>query len=174
MEAQGPLRKCTLAAKTIDSVLNSARAEAKDCETEILNRNETKNLLEAIDQPVLLIQAEPRQVISANTHALKLFGKTLAQVENHRGGEVFDCIHSFTDAGCGKDVNCEGCKIKQVIVDTFETGSSQPAAEAVLTVSKNSVLESRSLRISTEPLGKLAVVKIERYEQLKNIKSPGE
>ncbi len=126
-------------------------------------RKQTRDLLEAIDQPVLLMQAEPRQVISANHHALKLFGKTLAQVENRRGGEVFDCIHSFTEAGCGKDINCEGCRIKQAIVDTFESGSSQPVAEAVLTVRKNAVQESRLLRISTEPLGKLAVVKVERY-----------
>jgi transcriptional regulator of aromatic amino acid metabolism len=56
-------------------------------------------LLESIDAPVLLMQGNPRQVITANKKALELFGKELHEVENHRGGEVFDCIHSFTEAG---------------------------------------------------------------------------
>lgn len=64
-------------------------------------KNPSSELLEAIDAPILLMQGNPRQVVSANKRALELFGKALREVENHRGGQVFDCVHSFTEAGCG-------------------------------------------------------------------------
>jgi len=71
-------------------------------------------LLETIDVPVLLMQGNPRQVVTANQKALALFEKKPKDVEGHRGCQVFDCIHSFTEAGCGKDANCEDCNIKKL------------------------------------------------------------
>ncbi len=57
------------------------------------NATDNDPMLESIDQPVLLLQENPRQVVAGNRRALELFGKT--QVAGHRGGEVFDCLHSF-------------------------------------------------------------------------------
>lgn len=119
--------------------------------------------IEQINAPILLMQGDPRQVVTANAAALRLFGKELHQVAGHRGGEVFDCVHSFTAAGCGKDVNCEPCPIKNAIVDTFTTGSPR-SASATLQVQKAGGLECRALQVATEKLGELALVKIERYE----------
>ena len=121
-------------------------------------------LLEAIDAPVLLMQGKPRQVVTANARALQLFEKELPEVEAHRGGQVFDCVHSFTAAGCGMDVNCENCTIKHAIVDTFDTPAPRHAAAAVLQVKKHGGLESRTIRVSTEKLGDLALVRIESFD----------
>jgi len=123
----------------------------------------SRDVLEAIDAPILLMQGNPRQVITANTKALGLFGKPLSDVENKRGGQVFDCIHSFTEAGCGKDVNCENCKIKDAIVDTFNTGNPHTGVSATLQIKKASGTITHVLQVSTEKVGDLALVRVDRF-----------
>ncbi|HAF45060.1 MAG TPA: hypothetical protein DCK83_09035 [Gallionellaceae bacterium] len=110
------------------------------------------------------MQGNPRQVITANKKALGLFGKELHQVEDKRGGQVFDCIHSFTEAGCGKDVNCENCKIKDAIVDTFNTGDSHIGVATTLQIRKADGIQPHVLQISTEKVGELALVRVERFD----------
>lgn len=121
-------------------------------------------LLESIDAPVLLMQGNPRQVVTANRKALALFGKELREVESHRGGQVFDCVHSFTVAGCGQDVNCENCKIKNAIVDTFATASSHQGVSTELPIKKASGTRTYLLQVSTEKLGDLALVRVDRFD----------
>ena len=40
--------------------------------------------------PTLLMQAKPRQVVTANQNAYELFSKDLSEIEGYRGGQVFD------------------------------------------------------------------------------------
>lgn len=47
----------------------------------------SNNLLDAIDAPILLMQRDPRQVLTANKKARELFGKGLWQIREHRGGQ---------------------------------------------------------------------------------------
>jgi hypothetical protein len=121
--------------------------------------------IEAIDGPVLLMQGNPRQVVTANRQALALFGKELSEVEGRRGGEVFDCVLSFTEAGCGKDPGCEGCPIKDAIVDTFSSSRPHQGVAATLQVKKAGGTEDRLVRVSTEKVGELALVRIEGYHR---------
>lgn len=134
------------------------------CLSRITSASEAGELLEAIDAPVLLMQGSPRQVVTANVKALQLFEKELPEVEAHRGGQVFDCVYSFTAAGCGLDVNCENCKIKHAIVDTFVAATPHHVASSVLQVKKPGGLVSRTLQVSTEKLGDLALVRIDRFD----------
>jgi hypothetical protein len=126
-----------------------------------MNRREW---LEAVEAPVLLMQGKPRQVVTANNRALDLFGKELSEVEGQRGGQVFDCVHSFTAAGCGKDVGCEHCAIKNAIVDTFDAATAHHGVSASLQVRKANGTDTYVLQVSTEKVGDLALVRIDRYE----------
>lgn len=123
-----------------------------------------RGLLESIDAPVLLMQGSPRQVVTANRSALTLFAKPLHEVESYRGGEVFDCVHAFTEAGCGKDVNCESCAIKAAIVDTFDTATPHDGVTSGLTLRKADGDKRCVLQVSTEKAGDLALVRIDRYD----------
>lgn len=135
------------------------------CIGEIQDSAYRKDLLESFDLPVLLMQSDPRQVVTANNRALGIFNKKLHQVEGHRGGEVFDCIHSYTEAGCGRDIHCEGCRIKDAIVDTFETGSSHAEIQTELTIRNSPFTQAiYEIQISSCRLGKLALVSIEGFE----------
>jgi len=122
--------------------------------------------LEAITAPVLLMQGKPRQVITANRRALALFGKELPEVAGHRGGQVFDCQHSFTEAGCGLDVNCADCKIKGAIVATFTTDTGHRAVSTTLPIHKNGGTKPYRVQVSTQKIGDLALVRIECYESM--------
>ncbi|MEQ8175256.1 MAG: hypothetical protein ABRQ26_09330 [Syntrophomonadaceae bacterium] len=121
-------------------------------------------LVEAIDAPILVLQSDPRQVYTANQRACELFDKDISQIEGFRGGQVFNCIHSFTELGCGKDVNCEDCKIKGAIVDTFNTGNSFTNVKRTLDVKKAEKTAPYLLEISTEKIGNLALVRINKYQ----------
>ena len=134
------------------------------CSLAVSSESSKSELLEAIDAPILLMQGNPRLVITANRRALDLFGKELHEVEGRRGGQVFDCIHSFTEAGCGKDSNCENCKIKNAIVDTFTTARPHSGVSTPLQIKKADGTETCVLQVSTEKVGDLAFVRIERYD----------
>ncbi|HIJ79475.1 MAG: hypothetical protein OEY01_11495 [Desulfobulbaceae bacterium] len=122
-----------------------------------------KAFLNALDHPTLLMQAQPRQVVTANKKACELFGKGLSQIEGHRGGQVFDCVHAFTEAGCGLDVNCENCKIKNAVVDTFSTGNSHNSIQTLLDIKKNNLISPYEMQVSTEKIGDFAIITIEKY-----------
>jgi len=121
--------------------------------------------LDSLDSPVLLMQPDPRQVYATNQRALKLFGKDSPQVAGHRGGQVFDCIHAFTEAGCGKDVHCEGCKIKNTIVETFTTGKSFNGVSADLELRRKLKTTTYHLQVSTEQFGNMALMRIDRFDK---------
>jgi hypothetical protein len=134
------------------------------CAIELSGSSDNSVLLESIDAPVLLMQGNPRQVVTANRKALALFEKELHEVESHRGGQVFDCVHSFTEAGCGKDVNCENCKIKNAIIDTFTTAISHNGVSTELSIKKVNGTKTYALQVSTQKVGDLALVRVERYD----------
>lgn len=121
-------------------------------------------LINTVESPILLMQGEPRQVVTANKKACAIFGKDLPQIEGHRGGQVFDCIHSFTEAGCGLDINCENCKIKTAVVETFATGKSQ-SADTILEIKKHNKITPYNIQISTKKIGNFALITIEKHEK---------
>ncbi len=121
-------------------------------------------LINTVEYPILLMQGEPRQVVTANKKACVIFGKDLPQIEGRRGGQVFDCIHSFTEAGCGQDINCENCKIKTAVVETFATGKSQ-RAETILEIKKHNKTTPYNIQISTEKTGNFALLTIGKYKK---------
>jgi PAS domain len=134
------------------------------CVTQVSATPDSRAVLEAIHAPILLLHGNPRQVVSANKMALRLFGKEIYEFAGHRGGQVFDCIHSFTEAGCGMDVNCEPCKIKNAIVDTFNTGESHNSVATTLQIKKADGIKDYVMQVSTEKAGDLALVRVERFD----------
>ncbi len=128
-------------------------------------KNSLKAFLNSIDAPILLMQPDPRQVRTANKKASELFKKDLSQIEGHRGGQVFDCTHAFTEAGCGKDENCEDCKIKNSVVETFTREKSFNGISTVLDIKKNNSIIPYALQVSTEKIGDLALIRIDKYEK---------
>lgn len=119
--------------------------------------------MNSLGSPALLLQAVPRQVVTANKKACDLLDRRLDQIEGYRGGQVFDCVHAFTEAGCGLDSHCEDCKIKNAIVDTFATGKPHTNVRTILDIKKQTKITPHELQVSTEKIGDFALVTIEKY-----------
>lgn len=111
------------------------------------------------------MQAEPRQIVTANKSACELFNKDLSEIEGYRGGQVFDCIHSFTEAGCGKDENCQDCTIKKAVVDTFASGQSHRNIQTILAIKKHDEINPFDLQVSTEKIGEYVLLTIDKYKK---------
>jgi hypothetical protein len=122
-------------------------------------------IMRGIDAPrlILLMQPDPRLVYAANDVALALFGRVPHEAETHRGGEVFSCIYSFTVAGCGKDVNCDTCLIRQGIVGTFG-GTATTGITATLVIRRDMDIP-HTMIISTEPVGAYALLRIDQFSE---------
>jgi hypothetical protein len=130
------------------------------------NRNDSPQaIVNSRPIPTLLMQAKPRKVVTANQSACELFSKGLSEIEGYRGGQVFDCIHSFTEAGCGLDENCEDCKIKNAVVDTFATGTPHDNVRTVLDIKKEDGTIPYAMVISTEAVGDFVLITVVKYEK---------
>ena len=116
--------------------------------------------------PTLLMQAEPRLVVTANKSARTLFNKSLSEIEGHRGGEVFDCIHAFSEAGCGLDKNCEDCRIKDAVLDTFASGKPHENVETVLNIKKQEETVPYAMIITTESVGNFVLITVVKYDEI--------
>jgi len=121
--------------------------------------------LDRFEAPVLLMQSNPRQIRTANRKACELLKKDLSQIEGRSGGQVLDCVHAFAGAGCGMDLRCKNCATKNAVVETLETGKSFKGVSTLLEVSKNDETLAYNLEISTERVGMLALVRIDRYDK---------
>jgi len=124
-----------------------------------------KVIIESIDAPALLMQADPRQVVTGNKKVCEMFGKNLEQIEGFRGGQIFNCIHSFSEEGCGKDENCENCKIKEAVVGTFETGKPYISVQEVLEIKEHNETSPYDVQVSTKKIGDFAIVTIDKYSK---------
>ena len=129
--------------------------------------DELFDLVNSRTMPTLLMQAEPRVVVTANKSARQLFNKELSEIEGKRGGQVFDCIHSFTEKGCGLDENCKDCWIKGAVLDTFATGTPHDNVRTVLDIKKEDQTIPYAMVISTEAVGDFVLLTVVKYDSPK-------
>ena len=159
--------ECNLITKkgTIFIILKKDKNMNQDNPPKNNNNDDPQAIVNSLQFPTLLMQAEPRQVVTANKKACELFNKELSEIEGYRGGQVFDCIHSFTEAGCGLDKNCEGCKIKNAVVDTFASGKPHANVQTVLNIKKQEDTMPYAMVVSTEKVGKFVLITVVKYEK---------
>ena len=116
-------------------------------------------------KPTLLMQPDPRLVVTANKSARELFNKELSEIEGKRGGQVFNCIHSFSEKGCGLDQNCEDCWIKGAVLDSFATGTPHDNVRTVLDIKKEDQTIPYAMVVSTEKVGDFVLITILKYDE---------
>jgi hypothetical protein len=79
-----------------------------------------EELLERLEAPVFVIEDDV--AVGANRAARAIVGKELPQILDHRGGEVFECVHAYEPGGCGSTEHCGGCTIRRAVLETHDTG----------------------------------------------------
>jgi hypothetical protein len=118
--------------------------------------------LDRLGVPVLLVESEPR-ILTGNKPACQLLGKELPQIEGHKGGEVIECAYASTPDGCGQDVHCKACTIRNTVLETFETGRSFLHVKAFPNIQFDQDTRTMSLEISTEKVGEVVLLRIDNF-----------
>ncbi|MHC1755112.1 MAG: ATP-binding protein [Methanosarcina sp.] len=65
------------------------------------------------------------------------------------GGELFSCVNSFEDGGCGKNPYCVGCFVRNTVMHTFQTSKNVYKKEGKFTIRVDNQPLERFLVIST-------------------------
>jgi len=118
--------------------------------------------LDRLGVPVLLVESEPR-VLTGNKPARDLLGKGLGDIEGRRGGEVIECVHSYSPGGCGQDVHCKSCTIRNTVLETFKTGKSFTHVQAFPDIQFEQDIKTMSVEISTEKVADVVLLRIDDF-----------
>ncbi|MDP6634862.1 MAG: hypothetical protein QGG42_08200 [Phycisphaerae bacterium] len=118
--------------------------------------------LDSLGVPVLLVESEPR-VLTGNKLARQMLGKELDEIEGRRGGEVIRCTHADTPGGCGKDVHCKSCTIRNTVLETFATGKDFLHVQAYPDIQLDGDVKTMSLEISTEKVADVVLLRIDDF-----------
>ncbi|MBN2145507.1 MAG: PAS domain-containing protein [Candidatus Aureabacteria bacterium] len=119
-----------------------------------------KQFIEDIKEPSCIINPEGR-VITANQAALKTLGKTLSEILNLPGGNVFECAYARLPEGCGRTIHCSGCTIRRTVTKTYETSEPQYRIPAVLKYGSLKKSQNIHMLISTEKISGVVFIKVE-------------
>ncbi|HEX9023198.1 MAG TPA: PAS domain-containing protein [Geobacteraceae bacterium] len=122
-----------------------------------------RDFLETIGVPVVVADGSVT-IGTANSAALALFRKELPDVAGNKGGDVFECIYAPLPGGCGATLHCSGCAIRSTVMDTYRTGKSHLRHPALLKRGRPDRPETIELLISTEKLGDVVLLRIDRIE----------
>jgi hypothetical protein len=117
--------------------------------------------LETIEAPVVTIA--PNVTISTlNTKAMELLGKSIKDIQGKLGGDVFECEYARLPGGCGETIHCSGCTIRNTVIKTLRTGIPMRRIPAILNRFSESGTEQIDLLITTEKIGGIVFLKIDK------------
>jgi PAS domain-containing protein len=77
--------------------------------------------LDDVSGPVLVVDEDVR-MIAANRLMAELLGQRPGDLVGLRGGEVLECAYARRPGGCGQQVHCRTCAIRNSVKNTFSTG----------------------------------------------------
>ncbi len=134
-----------------------------DCARSLVDieRTTLRDLLDSLDGPILLVDAEGR-VLEANGRARAVVGGELPSGGPPWAGNVIRCVNAYTPQGCGRTEFCRaGCVIRRSFTHTHATGESVVGARAAYEVQVEGIRRRAQMRISTEKAGDLVLLRID-------------
>jgi hypothetical protein len=160
--------KCSKCGSVIsdESETNSDRVIIKgicdECTSYLLwpNRPELSEFLDSLDAPVVVINSLGN-VNTANQKARELLQKKLPDIQGFQGGNVFECAFAKLPEGCGKTIHCDGCTIRNSVMDTLHTGKSHLKIPAGLSHGTTDNYAQVQLLISTERINDVVMLRID-------------
>lgn len=116
--------------------------------------------LDGLVAPVVVIDSLGN-VNTANQKARALLQKELSDIEGFQGGNVFECAFAKLPEGCGKTIHCDGCTIRNTVMDTLHTGISHLKIPAGLSHGTTDNCAQMQLLISTEKINDVVMLRID-------------
>jgi len=119
-----------------------------------------KKFLDELESPVLLVDADVR-VLAANSLALDLVGKPVADVRGTLCGDVLACINATRPKGCGQTDICPDCTFRESIKETYATGLPVNRRAAILVKKDDDILRNIPFKVSTRKDGNVVMLRLE-------------
>lgn len=119
--------------------------------------------LNSLSAPVVLID-DNNTYLSANDAALSVLDKQHIQLENKRTGDIFTCENARLTGGCGHTEKCGGCQMLQLINDTYDSQDNFSNIPVTLTRKVDNTREELNLRVSTEKINGLVLMRIDHFD----------
>ncbi len=144
-------------------------------ENSVQNATELSFIYEHTPVLLLLLDSD-RQVYKANAVAADFSGYSKQNLIGKRSGEALNCIyHLEHPKGCGFSPNCRFCCLRQIVMETFQTGKCHNRVEVILPTAKDEdEMESvflASTSILTVKKGEFVLVAIEDITELRSIEN---
>jgi hypothetical protein len=117
-------------------------------------------ILSLISEPIFLID-DNGAVQGANKAASKMLKKDVPDIEDHMGGDVFECTYAKLDEGCGKTVHCLTCAIRNIVMDTLRSGRGFDKVPAFQSIDSAEGTRIIMFIITTEKLGEKVLLRID-------------
>jgi PAS domain S-box-containing protein len=97
----------------------------------------------------MILVNEDGRVENINHTGIKSAGRKKEDLFGLLGGEVFQCVNSYTEKGCGKSNDCMECPVRNSVQETFKTKRNLYKVDCELKVLDNDTLYKRYFLIST-------------------------
>lgn len=123
-----------------------------------------RDFLDRLGVPVLVVDSGA-VVRNANAQACELLGKDLAGIQDHRPGEVVECIHSSAPGGCGRQLHCQSCTIRKIVLETHATGRSFKRVPAYPDLQTCDGVKRTRVEISSELVNDLVLLRIHEIRE---------
>jgi hypothetical protein len=104
-------------------------------------------------------------VTSANKLAQSQLNKELPDIKGFKYGDVFECAYAALPGGCGNTIHCDGCTIRHLVMDTFQTGKSHLKEPAYLIHGLPEENQEIQCLISTEKVKDVVLLRIDKFEK---------
>ncbi len=122
-----------------------------------------KEFLDSLPAPILVVDNDVR-VKSANSRAIELLSLQDIDTADPFGGEVFRCKSYDESTGCGQDLHCQSCTIRNSVEHTAQTGESCDRVPACLDLDAIAGTRQVRLFISTEKVNDVVLLRLDDFQ----------
>ncbi len=124
------------------------------------NPRTAHEILNYIREPIFLINSSGK-ILAANKSGVKMLGKSMDQIENRFGGDVFECSYANVDGGCGRSIHCKTCAIRNIVLDTLSSERGYTNVPAFQSIGYEEDQKVTCFTISTEKIGECILLRID-------------
>jgi two-component system, cell cycle sensor histidine kinase and response regulator CckA len=134
-----------VAIMTIDDITGYKQNEA-----ELRNALAELSVIHEHAPIAMMLVDKDRRIRKINGFAARFIGRPAAEMIGLRGGEALRCLHHLNDPkGCGFGPACNDCRVRNAVLDTFDSGTSRQNVESWLPLIQGNSIVERCLLIST-------------------------
>ena len=127
-----------------------------------------RGFLNTLTAPVMVVD-DDMTMLEANDHALTALGKSRDESVGRRSGEVIECANAKLPGGCGRQVHCAACTLRNSVRETFETGEGFTHVPAWIRVHPDDEQEAPGkirVFISTEKVGNVVLLRFDDISKI--------